>query len=355
MSDHEPTAWTRRQLLKGGALLAAAQTRRTTKVLDFETSADVARAEQEGEVVYYGHDGEAGIGVLLDAFKKDFPKIKTSYVRLQTGALYAKITAERSAGRYGVDVLQLSDISPAIDFQKKGGYEQYVSPEHAAYKPAYQSTPGGFFTWAGVTFAGIAYNRSKVTAAQAPKTWKDILSPAHKDGISAKLSTSGMQHMQWYTLRKLYGADFWQEFAKQRPKGFDSRAQLFDRLAKGDDRVCALAEYAGYTLFKEKGADIEFVAPGDGLPATPALIGVVNKAPHPEAAKLFVDWALSNRGQAVNQTQTILLYGSVKNDAPPMATGKKLSDFKLLFPTDWTDFQASDGAFVKEWNALMGL
>jgi len=367
MSDHEPTGLSRRQLLKTGALLAAAPilgaTRRAaaqsparaTKVLDFQTGADVAKAEQEGEVVYYSHDGEAGIAALLEGFRKDFPKIKTSYVRAQTGALYAKITAERSANRFGVDVLQLSDISPAIDFQKKGGYELHVSPEHAAYKPAYQSTPAGHFTWAGVTFAGIAYNRSKVKAEQAPKTWKDILSATHKDGISAKLSTSGMQHMQWYTLRKLYGADFWQEFAKQRPKGFDSRAQLFDRLAKGDDRVCALAEYAGYTLFKEKGAEIDFVAPPDGLPATPALIGVVNRAPHPEAAKLFVDWALSNRGQSVYQTQTILLYGSVRTDAPPMATGKKLADFKLLFPSDWTDFQASHGAFVKEWNALMGL
>ena len=367
MSDHEPTGLSRRQLLKTGALLAAAPilgaTRRTaaqsparaTKVLDFQTGADVAKAEQEGEVVYYSHDGEAGIAALLEGFRKDFPKIKTSYVRAQTGALYAKITAERSANRFGVDVLQLSDISPAIDFQKKGGYELHVSPEHAAYKPAYQSTPAGHFTWAGVTFAGIAYNRSKVKAEQAPKTWKDIVSPAFKDGISAKLSTSGMQHMQWYTLRKLYGADFWQEFAKQRPKGFDSRAQLFDRLAKGDDRVCALAEYGGYTLFKEKGAEIDFVAPPDGLPATPALIGVVNRAPHPEAAKLFVDWALSNRGQSVYQTQTILLYGSVRTDAPPMATGKKLADFKLLFPSDWTDFQASHGAFVKEWNALMGL
>jgi iron(III) transport system substrate-binding protein len=367
MSDHEPTGLSRRQLLKTGALLAAAPilgaTRpaaaqtpaKSTKVFDFQTGADVAKAEQEGEVVYYSHDGEAGIAALLDGFRKDFPKIKTSYVRAQTGALYAKITAERSANRFGVDVLQLSDISPAIDFQKKGGYELHVSPEHAAYKPAYQSTPAGHFTWAGVTFAGIAYNRSKVKAEQAPKTWKDIVSPAYKDGISAKLSTSGMQHMQWYTLRRLYGADFWQEFAKQRPKGFDSRAQLFDRLAKGDDRVCALAEYGGYTLFKEKGAEIDFVAPPDGLPATPALIGVVNRAPHPEAAKLFVDWALSNRGQSVYQTQTILLYGSVRTDAPPMATGKKLADFKLLFPSDWTDFQASHGAFVKEWNALMGL
>jgi iron(III) transport system substrate-binding protein len=164
-----------------------------------------------------------------------------------------------------------------------------------------------------------------------------------------------MQHAQWYMLRKLYGNDFWQEFAKQRPRGFDARAQLFDRLAKGDDRVCALAEYAGYTLFKEKGADIEFVAPPDGLPATPAILGVVNRAPHPEAAKLFADWAVSNRGQAVYQTQPLLLYGSLRNDAPPMATGKRLADFKLLFPSDWADFQASHAAFVKEWNGIMGL
>src|SRR6202521_551747 len=342
---------TRRRFLRTGALAAAAAPLairpsfasaqpRATKVLDFQTGADVTKAEQEGEVVYYGHDGEAGIAVLLDSFKKDFPKIKTSYVRLQTGALYAKTTAERSAGRHGVDVLQLSDISPAIDFQKKGGYEQYVSPEQASYKAPYQSTPGGYFTWMGVTFAGISYNKSKIKPEQAPKTWKDMLNPIHKDGMSAKLSTSGMQHMQWYMLRKLYGADFWQEFGKLRPRGFDSRAQLFDRLAKGDDRICGLAEYAGYTLFKEKGAEIDFVAPADGLPATPIFIGVVNKAPHPEAAKLFVDWALSNRGQSVYQTQPLLLYGSLRSDAPAMGTGKKLAEWKLLFPTDCTDYQA---------------
>ena len=366
MSDRSQSGVTRRDVLKTGALVitapmlaaassASAQPKSPTKVLDFMTSADLAKAEQEGEIIYYGHDGEAAIADLLESFRKDFPKIKTSYVRAQTGALYAKITAERSAGRYGVDVLQLSDISPAVDFQKKGGYELYASPEYAGYKPEYQSTPPGYFGWAGVTFAGIAYNRSKVKPEQAPKTWKDILNPIYRDGISAKLSASGMQHAQWYTLRKLYGNDFWQEFAKQRPKGFDARAQLFDRLSKGDDRMCVLAEYAGYTLFKEKGAEIEFVAPPDGLPATPIFIGVVNRAPHPEAAKLFVDWALSRRGQDVYQTHKILLYGSLRTDATPMATGKRLSDFKLLFPSDWTDFQASHGAFVKEWNGIMGL
>jgi len=366
MTEPSSTTATRRRFLMTGALaapilagvpLASAQgpARTPTKVLDFQTGADVAKAEQEGELVYYGHDGEAGIGVLLDSFKKDFPKIKTSYVRLQTGALYAKITGERSAGRFGVDVLQLSDISPAIDFQKKGGWEKYESPEYAGYKAEYQSSPPGYYGWGGISFAGISYNRAKVKPEVAPKAWKDILNPAFKDGISAKLATSGMQHAQWYTLRKLYGHDFWAEFAKQRPRGFDSRAQLFDRLAKGDDRVCALAEYAGYTLFQEKGADIEFVSPADGLPATSFYIGVVNRAPHPEVARLFVDWALSKRGQMVYQNQKILLYGSLRNDAGPMPTGKRLSDFKLLFPSDWADYVASHPVFVKEWNSIMGL
>src|SRR5262245_19987170 len=369
MTEFTETTVTRRGFLTTGALatavapilvrsrLASAQApaRTATKVLDFQTGADVAKAEQEGELVYYGHDGEAGIGTLLDAFKKDFPKIKTSYVRLQTGALYAKITAERSAGRFGVDVLQLSDISPTLDFQKKGGWDLYLSPEYAGYKAEYQSTPPGYYGWGGVSFSGISYNKGKVAAAQAPKAWKDINNPAFRDGISAKLATSGMQHAQWYMMRKLYGNDFWTEFAKQRPRGFDSRAQLFDRLAKGDDRVCALAEYAGYTLFQEKGADIEFVSPPDGMPAISFYIGVVNKAPHPEAARLFVDWALSKRGQMVYQNQKILLYGSLRNDAGPMPTGKRLSDFKLLFPSDWADYAASHAAFVKEWNSIMGL
>ena len=119
--------------------------------------------------------------------------------------------------------------------------------------------------------------------------------------------------------------------------------------------MCALAEYAGYTLFQEKGADIEFVAPADGLPATSLLIGVVNRAPHPEAAKLFMDWALSRRGQMVYQNQKILLYGSLRADAGPMPTGKRLADFKLLFPSDWADYVASHPVSVKEWNAIMGL
>ena len=186
-------------------------------------------------------------------------------------------------------------------------------------------------------------------AGEAPKTWKDILSPAYKDGISAKLSTSGMQHAQWYTLRKLYGNDL--QVRKAEATGRRLARQLFDRLAKGDDRAVH-SRSTRATPVKEKGAD-RFVAPPTGC-RDPRLSGR-NKAPHPEAGRLFVDWALSKRGQIVYQTQPLLLYGSLRTDAPPMGTGKRLADFKLLFPTDWNDYQASHALFVKEWNGIMGL
>jgi iron(III) transport system substrate-binding protein len=362
--NHGPTGLSRRSLLGAamatplvgfGAPAVLAQTRTPTRVLDFLTYANVRKAEEEGQLVFYCHENEAGTAAIMEGFHKDFPAIKTSYVRAQTGALYNKIISERSAGRFDVDVLQLSDMAPAVDFQERGGYEIYAGPEVDAYRAEHLSSAKGAFFWTGVSFCGIAYNKAKVKPEEAPKAWKDLLDPRWKNAMSCKISSSGLQFVQWYTLRKLYGADFWKAFAKQNPRAFDSRVQLFDRLAKGDDKITAIAEYAAYALYRQKTADIEFVAPADGLPATPLLVGAVNKAPHPEAAKLFVDWAMSNRGQAWYQSNPHLYYGSLRTDAPPMPTGVNLRDFKLLYPDNWDDYGASRDAFTTEWNGMLGL
>lgn len=337
----------------------AARAQPVTEVLGFKTTADVAKAEAEGEVVLYTHDGEAGAAAVVAAFSKDFPKIRGSYVRAQNGALYSKLLAERSAGRFSADAVQFSDIGTGIDFQKRGGYDIHPLPESYAYDPRYLGAPGagpeiGFFV-AGVSFAGIGYNTARVPAADAPKTWKDLLDPRWRNAMSTKQVTSGTQFVEWFELRRLFGPGYWTEFAKQRPRGFDSRAQLFDRLAKGDDKVCALAEYAGYLLYHEKGAPIAFVAPPDGLPASPFITGTASKAPHPQAGRLFLDWLMSLRGQTFLQNEPQLYYGSVRNDAPAMPGGMTLRDFKLLYPVDTAGYLASRDDFVKEWNGMLGL
>jgi iron(III) transport system substrate-binding protein len=368
MSDRDHTTrLKRRAVLRAGLAVAAlplaglicgeaaAQGHAATKVLDFTTGADVAKAEQEGEFLFYTHDSEPAAAGIIEAFSKDFPKIKGKYVRAQNGALYTKILAERSAGRYNVDVIQFSEPATAIDFQKRGGYSRYVSPQSDGYSPDHLSSPAGDYFWVGVGFAGIVYNTDKVKPQDAPKNWKDLLSPKWQNGMSVKQSTSGMQFAEWYELRRLYGDGYWKEFAKLRPRGFDSRAQIYDRLAKGDDRICALGEYAGYLLQKDKGAPIAFVAPPDGLPAAPMLNGIVDKAPHPQAARLFVDWLMSPRGQTHYQNNKYLYYGSVRKDIGPLPDGSRLRDFKLLVPGDMAAYMASQEKFNKEWNGMLGL
>src|SRR4051794_39076581 len=128
---HDQSATTRRTMLGGAlALPALLLTRPASAAPDFRTGADIAKAEQEGEVIYYSHDGEAGASAVVEGFMKDFPNIKARYVRAQTGALFNKVLSERAAGRFDVDVIQFSEIATAVDFQKRGGYERYVSPQN---------------------------------------------------------------------------------------------------------------------------------------------------------------------------------------------------------------------------------
>jgi iron(III) transport system substrate-binding protein len=324
-----------------------------TQMQGFKTCADVEKAKQEGEVVIYSPDVEQGTAKLLQAFHDLFPQIKTNYVRLQTGALYAKIRAERQARTYVADVINLSDLGLVLDFEKKDGYARYMSPEMVNYKVEYKSQPEGYWTWGSIILAGIAYNPKIVAPEEAPKTWNDLLDPKWSGSVSVKTSNSGLQHITWYLLNEQLGGDYWKRFSQQKPHAFDSYVQQFDRLVNGQDKVAEAAQYSGYLEFKQKGAPLEFIRPAAGLPASPEVWGVVNNAPHPEAAKLFLDWFLSPLGQKA--IANALFMNSPRTDVAPPPGGVGTGEMKLLFPKDWPAFLSSRPDFNRAWDTMTGL
>jgi iron(III) transport system substrate-binding protein len=319
----------------------------------FKTCADVEQAEKEGQLVLYSTDPEANMANYLAAFRKMFPKIATNYVRLQAGALYAKVLAERQARQYLADVLQITDMSFVLDFQKRKGYLPYVSPEMAAYKPEYKSDPEGIWTWGVIVVAGIAYNPNLVEADEAPASWKDLLDPKWKDVINIKVSTSGLQHVTWYMIRLALGDEYWKRFGELNPRAFDSYVQQFDRTVNGQDKVISTAQYSGYLQFKAKGAPIAFVNPPEGMPATPGVYGILDNAPHPAVAQLFMDWILGVPGQKALADATSLY--SPRTDVPPPAGGIPITEFKILAPPDWDAFLKTHTQFVREWDKMVGL
>ncbi|HXH13133.1 MAG TPA: extracellular solute-binding protein [Alphaproteobacteria bacterium] len=324
-----------------------------TEVKGFLTCADVDKAEAEGAVVYYGPDIERQIVAFLQKFNALFPNIDTKqYLREQTGRLYAKLNAERQAGTYLADVLALSDLAPAFDFIKKDGYVPYVSPQMAAYEPRFRSDPPGYYTWYTMVLAGIAYNTDVVSEAEAPKSWKDLLDPKWRGSINFKDSASGLQGAQWFMLRKLYGDQFWKDMAKQQPRALPSTVQQYERLINREDKIIGLAQYSTFLEFKAKGAPIAFVVPTEGLVGTAQFVGVVSQGPHPEAAKLFLDWFLSPLGQEIMSRE--FYHHSPRRDVAPPPGGKPISELNILFP-DWNEYIKAHTQYVRAWNALSGL
>ncbi len=337
-----------------GLATAEAASCATPRQMDgFKTCADVAKAEAEGEITLYTTDPPGGTTEVVNAFMKAFPKIKVNFIRLQAGNLMAKLMAERQAKTYLADVLAISEMTFATDLVRRGAYTQYVSPEHAAYPAAYKSTPEGSWTWGSLIVAGIAYNPKLVTGADIPRNWPDVFNPAFNGAINTKLSTSGLQHGAWYKLRLMYGEDYWTKFTALQPRGFDSYVQQFDRMVNGQDKVVHTAQYSGYLQVKAKGAQLEFVFPTDGVIVGQQLYGVVADAPHPEAAKLFLDWQLGVPGQIAMQNAHFL--SSPRSDTPPPPGGIPTSQMKVLLVDNWDDYMKSRPQFVREWDKMMGI
>ena len=318
----------------------------------FKTCANVDKAKAEGAFTLYSTDPEQGQVKLLAAFNKMFPEIKTSYVRLQAGALYAKVLSERQAKSYLVDVIQISDMGMILDFQRRGGFRQYVSPQMAAFKKEYKSEPEGFWTWGSIIMAGIAYNPNNVPAAEAPKTWEDLLDPKWKDAINVKVSNSGLQHGVWYVLKPILGLEYFKKFGENKPRAFDSYVQQYGRLVDGQDKIIMGAQYSGYIEFKAKGAPLAFVFPETGVPAVSETYGIVQDGPHPNAAELFMDWFLAPVGQQA--LADALLLHSPREDVPAPGGSVPLKDMKLLFPADWNAFEKDRPDFAKEWDRIVG-
>lgn len=336
----------------GGVRAQDAVCAKPTEVAGFKTCADIAKAEEEGKLVIYSTDVEQGQAKIVAAFNAAFPKIKPSYVRALSASLYAKLQSERQAGQYLADIVNV-DVVLANDFQKKNGYSRYVSPEMSAYRSEFRSKPEGYFTWAQLALAAIAYNPKLLAPDQAPKTWEDILNPKYEGTMNVKSSNSGVQHFVWYTVREVMGKDFWKGLAAQKPKAFDSYVQQYDRIVNGEDKIVIGAQYSGYLEFKAKGAPVEFVFPDKGVPASPQVWGIIDKSPNPQAARLFLDWFLSPVGQKV--MQEALFLNSARDDAVSPPGGVAASKLKLLFPNDWNGFLGSKREFNAEWDRITGL
>jgi len=120
------------------------------------------------------------------------------------------------------------------------------------------------------------------------------------------------------------GLKYMRELAKQRPSPREGHELLAQLVAAGEGVFDVNIPVASVERMKERGAPIDWTALGDA-PAVMVGIGIVAQAPHPNAAKVFLDFVLSREGQKLMQTPgRLVARGDLANEQAAMLKGLKI-------------------------------
>ena len=289
----------------------------------------VEAAKKEGKVVLYTAIDLVVAEKIAKAFEANYPGISVAIERTGGERIFQRVAQERANNIFAVDVLDASDQALFITWKRLGVLDAFVPAELAAKWPAAQRDGDGFFASERFTLMPLAYNTNLVKPADAPTSFADLLDPkwtgkivkAHP-GYSGGIVTSTFQ-----TARDL-GWDYFEKLGKQRVMQVQSATDPPKKLALGERAVEADGLEYVLNLLKEKGDPIAIVYPSEGTPFIPGSAAIVDRAPHPNAARLFYSYLFSREAQ-----QFIVDAGGMRSFHPDVAlkAGRTpLADIKLM-------------------------
>src|SRR5262245_26362075 len=285
-------------------------------------------AKKEGKVVWYTSLALPSAEKVAKLFETAYPGIKVEVHRTGSERILARVMQELKANIKNVDVVHTSDAGHFVFFKEQKLLTRYTPAGVDAF-PAGFKDRDGYFYGLRATVNVIAYNTKAVTAADAPKTWKDLLDPKWKGKmVTAHPGYSGVIATHVLALVNAYGWDYFKQLAQNKLMLVQSAVDPSGVVASGERPVAVDGgEYTFYQI-KKKGNPIEIVYPKEGVPLVVSPTAIMTSAPHPNAAKLFTDFGFSREIQQVMADSEGLYTGHPEVKYP--ADKPKLSDLKLL-------------------------
>ncbi len=317
-----------------------------------EHDALVEGARKEGAFGFATSVSAAGFPKFMDAFKAKYPflDIASGYYSAPTGRVLARVYAEMDAGNLSFDALHVANLAPYLTMTRKGQLLDYHSPQLTVYPPAAHG--GDLWTYARVIGVIMAYNKNVLAPDKAPKSWMDLLKPEFKGRkLIIQDAAAGTAFNQMYVLEKLFGIDFMHKWAAQQPIVVATTPQLIDLLVRGEALVGATVDH--FRAFEPNAvkAGIVGVYPTEGMPVAAAPIAILKNAPHPNAAKLFIDFTLSREGNTLLAHEIFSVYSS-RPDVPTPEGQLPFDQTKPLFPQDLDAYEKAADNFPEHFDSI---
>ena len=255
----------------------------------------VEKAKEEGKLVAYLAMNAADAVTVQATFEKKFPQIKVDLVRAGAPAMLQRVLTEYRGGKIFADVvLGFGFIHYELGQLKL--LARYESPERPNYVAQFKDKDG-FWTNVIPIVHTIAYNPKMLQPAELPVRYTDLLLPKWKGKAGMNSNNIMFLAAMMTHFGKEDGMDFLQKLAAQAPQMRGGGTLLTTLVAAGEFPLAFSINENNVENFKLKGAPIDWVRVADPLYGELVPIGIMAGAPHPNAARLFVDYTLSKEGQ----------------------------------------------------------
>lgn len=313
----------------------------------------VAAAQAEGELVVYGSCEEEYLAAACEHFQELFG-IKTTYQRLSTGEVQAKIEEEN--GNPSADVWFGGTTDPYNVVAAEGLLERYdaVNAKHIA-KPVYKHADN---LWYGIYtgLLGFMYNKDELTrmGLEAPQDFPDLLKPEYKGLVwLSNYNTAGTAKLVINTVIQKYGHDAGIQYLVD----LDKNIEVYTKSGSGPSKNVGTGEcvigigflHDGIYQIVDNGYDnIGLVIPSSGTTCEIGATAIFKGAKHQNAAKLWIEYALSpdcvNLAKENGSYQFLVL----DNAEQPQVAYKFGLDPNNVIDYDFDDATANIKTYIQE-------
>jgi iron(III) transport system substrate-binding protein len=278
-------------------------------------------AKKESALVWYTALNLNDSEMLTKRFEQIYPFIKTDTLRLSSFSLLSKIQTEARAGAFKADVVEIAGVLGHI-LKRDGLFAKYISPE-ARFYPDSMKDPDGTWTSFFMNTHVLVYNTKLVKKDELPKKYDELINPKWKDKITMS-EDFDIFGMMLKVMGRAKGLDFMRRLAAQGVLLKNSYSLSIQAIASNELPLGVNLYGTRTEEFKKKGAPVDWI-PLEFTLASLEPLAVGAKAPHPNSARLFVDFLLSKEAQSLMRERfRIPSRPDVPPDPPELTKGLKL-------------------------------
>jgi iron(III) transport system substrate-binding protein len=291
--------FSRRDVLKASSALTATTVfaepvRAAAPPAEAVTPALIEAAKKEGKVIYYTSVDLPLAEKVAKSFEAKYSGIAVRVERTGAERVFTRIAQEYGSNIHAVDVVNSSDAAHFIVWKRNGWLAPYVPEDVAKHYPAEHKDPDGLFASFRIFLCPMGYNTNLVKAADAPKSYADLLDPKWIGKIvKAHPSYSGTILTATYQMSRDIGWSYFEKLAQQKVMQVQSASDPPKKLALGERAIMADGIEYGMFQLKEGGKPVEIIYPTEGTPLVIGPNAVFKSAPNPNAARLLQSYMFS--------------------------------------------------------------